>query len=60
MPSCRIALPRSRTVPWLRTPRTNTATATHYFGIDHDPDLADLAAIADHYPVFRIRRADPS
>jgi hypothetical protein len=42
------------------TPRTNAETVTRYFGIDRDPDLADLAAIADHYPVFRIHHADPS
>jgi hypothetical protein len=33
---------------------TRTATAAHYFGLGPDPDLADLTAIADHYPVFRI------
>jgi hypothetical protein len=42
------------------TPRTDSAAATHYFGLDHDPDLADLASIADHYPVFRIHRTAPS
>jgi hypothetical protein len=42
------------------TPRVNTATATHYFGLGPDPDIAELAAIADHYPAFRIHDADPS
>ncbi len=36
------------------TPSARTETAAHYFGLDPDPDLADVAAIADHYPVFRI------
>jgi hypothetical protein len=41
-------------------PSARTETATHYFGLDPDPDLADLAAIADHYPVFRIHDAEPT
>jgi hypothetical protein len=41
------------------TPRANAGQATHYFGLDPDPDLADLATIADHYPVFRIHDAGP-
>jgi MFS family permease len=39
------------------TPRANATSATHYFGLDRDPDLSDLAAIADRYPVFRIHDA---
>lgn len=27
---------------------------TYYFGLDHEPTLAELAAIAEYYPVFRI------
>ncbi len=31
-----------------------TGEARHYFGIDPDTPLPQIAAIADHYPVFRI------
>jgi hypothetical protein len=42
------------------TPRASSDTAARYFGLGHDPDLEDLAAIADHYPVFRIHSTGPS
>jgi hypothetical protein len=28
--------------------------ARYYFGLDANPSLSDIAAIAAHYPVFRI------
>ncbi len=37
-----------------------TAEARHYFGIDADASLDEIAVIADHYPVFRREPRGPS
>jgi hypothetical protein len=34
--------------------RVHAGQARHYFGTGPAPGLTDLAAIAGHYPVFRI------
>lgn len=37
-------------------PMTRTGEARHYFGVAPDAPLEDFAAIAGHYPVFRVEQ----
>ena len=39
---------------------TRTGEARHYFGIEPDAALKEFAAIAAHYPVFRVEQVGRS
>ena len=41
----------------LHAPRRRAQVARHYFGVTADPSDAELLAVADWYPVFRIAGA---
>ncbi len=37
-----------------------TGEARHYFGIEPDASLPEIAAVAENYPVFRVDRVGSS
>ena len=38
----------------MRGPEASEKQARSYFGLDPDPSIHDIRAIAEHYPVFRV------
>jgi hypothetical protein len=38
--------------------KAHAKQARYYFGLDPDPSIADIRAIAEFYPVFRVVHAD--